>query len=217
MNKIEQAENILKKYNQSHIKVNNEELAEQILSIDFEELNELYNEIDNINIENSIDNYEPVKAINPNKISNDEIKDYIEIGKKTIKNGNFAVAVMAGGQGSRLGHSGPKGTFKIELNGKEVSLFELIIEKLKRSNIEYGIELQCYIMTSPENNAETVKYFEDNNYFGYNKEKIKFFMQDDKPLLNKEGKLLLGEDGLIKLASDGNGSIFSSMRKKRNN
>lgn len=74
--------------------------------------------------------------------------------------------------------------------------------------------LNCYIMTSPENNKETVAFFEKNNYFNYPKEYIKFFMQEDLPLLNKKGKLILGEDGLIKLASEGNGGIFYSMAKK---
>ena len=42
MNKIEQAESILKKYNQNHIKIKTEEQAEQILEIDFAQLEELY-------------------------------------------------------------------------------------------------------------------------------------------------------------------------------
>ena len=41
MNKIEQAESILKKYNQNHIKIKTEEQAEQILEIDFAQLEEL--------------------------------------------------------------------------------------------------------------------------------------------------------------------------------
>jgi len=121
---------------------------------------------------------------------------------------------MAGGQGTRLGHNGPKGTFKLELNGETKSLFEIIVDKLKDAYEKYNVYLNCYIMTSPENNKETVAFFEKNNYFNYPKEYIKFFMQEDLPLLNKKGKLILGEDGLIKLASEGNGGIFYSMAKK---
>lgn len=66
-------------------------------------------------------------------------------------------------------------------------------------------------MTSEENNDETIEFFENMSYFGYPKEAIKFFKQAEHPLINKEGKLLIGEDDLIKFASNGNGEIFKSM------
>lgn len=108
---------------------------------------------------------------------------------------------------------GPKGTFKMELNSEIKSLFEVIVDKLKEASQKYNIYLNCYIMTSEANHYETEKFFKENNYFGYPEENIKFFKQKDLPLLNKQGKIVLGEDGLIKLASDGNGGIFYSMAK----
>lgn len=213
MSKIDEANEILKRYGQEHIKVESEELANQIINIDFEQLNELYKQVIAQNCENDIEEIEPVKAINPERIEKCEIQEYIDLGEKIIKNGEFAIAIMAGGQGSRLGHKGPKGTFKIELNSKETSLFEVIIDKLKTANEKYNIKLNCYIMTSPENHEETVNFFEENSYFGYEKDYIKFFKQGELPLLDMEGKLLLGENGFVKLASDGNGGIFYSMAK----
>jgi len=68
-------------------------------------------------------------------------------------------------------------------------------------------------MTSKENHLETVEFFERNNYFGYPKAYIKFFMQGEMSLIDEEGKLLIGEDKTIKLASNGNGGIFNSMLK----
>ena len=69
-------------------------------------------------------------------------------------------------------------------------------------------------MTSNENNEETVKFLEDNNYFGYIKEYVYIFKQGELPLLNEEGKVLIGENKLIKEASNGNGGIFNSMLKE---
>lgn len=69
-------------------------------------------------------------------------------------------------------------------------------------------------MTSEENNDETVAFFEKMNYFGYPKEVVKFFKQAETPLISQEGKLLIGEDDLIKFASNGNGEIYKSMVKK---
>ena len=96
---------------------------------------------------------------------------------------------------------------------KEKSLFEVIVDKLKAAKEKYGVNLKCYIMTSPENHDETVEFFEKDDYFQYSKEYIEFFNQGELPLLDKNGKLLLGDNGLIKLASDGNGGIFYSMAK----
>lgn len=213
MNKIEKARKILEKYNQNHIKIETEELAEQVLNIDFEQLQELYEEVKNINPVNDIENIEPVKAINPMKMEKEKIDEYVKIGENEVKSGKFAIAIMAGGQGTRLGHKGPKGTFELELNSKIKSLFEVIVDKLKDAQKKYDIALNCYIMTSPENNDETVSFFEKINYFGYPKQCIKFFEQGELPLLDKQGKLIMGENGLIKLASDGNGGIFYSMAK----
>lgn len=214
MNKIEEARRILEENGQGHIKVENEELADQILHIDFERLKTLDEEITHPCCTCNIEDISPVKAINPEKKDTEEIEKYIKIGEDVVKSGHFAIGIMAGGQGTRLGHNGPKGTFKLELNGETKSLFEIIVDKLRNAYEKYNVYLNCYIMTSPENNKETVAFFEKNNYFNYPKEYIKFFMQEDLPLLNKKGKLILGEDGLIKLASEGNGGIFYSMAKK---
>lgn len=214
MDKIEEARKILKQYHQEYINVENEEMAEQILNIDFEKMQELYELAINKKCVNNIENIEPVKAINPAKLKEDEINKYRKLGEDAIKAGKFAIAIMAGGQGTRLGHNGPKGTFEIELNSKVKSLFEVIVDKLKEAYEKYNIYLNCYIMTSPQNHQETITFFEEKEYFDYPKQCIKFFKQDDLPLMDKNGKLILGKDGLIKQASDGNGGIFYSMAEK---
>ncbi len=69
-------------------------------------------------------------------------------------------------------------------------------------------------MTSNENNENTVNFLEQNNFFGYPKEDVYIFEQGELPLINEEGKILIGKNGLIKEASNGNGGIFNSMLKK---
>lgn len=68
-------------------------------------------------------------------------------------------------------------------------------------------------MVSKENKEETIKFFEEKNYFDYPKEKIKFFIQGEMPLVGEDGQFLLDKEGKIMLASDGNGSIYYSMKK----
>ena len=112
-----------------------------------------------------------------------------------------------------FGHSGPKGTYAIECEDGSKYLFEIIVDTLKTANQKYGVVIPWYIMTSNENNEATIKFLKDKNYFGYPKESIYTFEQGKLPLLDKQGKLLLGENGLIKEASNGNGGIFNSMLK----
>lgn len=68
-------------------------------------------------------------------------------------------------------------------------------------------------MTSKENHKETLTFFEKNHYFGYPKESIQFFIQGEMPLLGKDEQFLLNKEGTIQFASDGNGSIYRSMKK----
>ena len=79
------------------------------------------------------------------------------------------------------------------------------------ANKKYDIVIPWYIMTSTENNEETVRFFEEHEYFGYPKDSVKFFMQGNLPLLFHNGGLVLDQDYNIKEAADGNGCIYKAM------
>lgn len=68
-------------------------------------------------------------------------------------------------------------------------------------------------MTSKENHQDTILFLEKNNYFGYNKDKIKFFKQGELPLIDTQGKIILDENAKIKEAADGNGGIYEALSK----
>ena len=114
--------------------------------------------------------------------------------------------------GTRLGYKGPKGTFELEMTPKK-SLFEIVCDYLKSANKKHNTTIYWYIMTSIYNDADTKKFFEQKNYFGYDKEHIIFFKQSQLPLIDINGNLILEELYKIKEASNGNGDVFSSMKK----
>ena len=211
----------LKRYNQNDFidVVNNLNVTDrkiilnQVSQIDFDELSELYSNI-GVNEEKSKSIIEPINAIDKEKLSEEEIKRYEEIGTKVIKDGKFAVITMAGGQGTRLGFNGPKGAFEFDLINHK-SIFEVLCDKFKEAYDKYGVYVYWYIMTSNENNDDTVEFFEANNYFGYPKEKIKFFIQGKKPMLTPNGNLIVNEDRRLKLASDGHGGIFRILEEQK--
>ena len=217
--KIEEIRQILKKYNQEHLLngYNNldenkqKELIKQIENLDFELINSLYNNTKK-EIKNDIDKITPIDYLDKYKL-NDKYKYYENIGKKAIKDKKLAAVTMAGGQGTRLGHNGPKGTFDIGLDSHK-SLFELLADSLKEEGKKYGVTIPWFIMTSRENNKDTISFFEKHKFFGFEKNKnIFFFQQGELPMVDTEGKILIGEDGLIKLAADGHGGIYESLVK----
>ena len=217
--KLEAAKAVLEKHGQEQLLANYENLSENdkdkllddILTIDFNQLEKLY-EKRNFKQVYSEAEIEPISYVEKDKMSKEEREKYDEIGTKAIKAGKLAAVTMAGGQGTRLGHNGPKGTFDIGLESHK-PIFELLCETLKLANEKYGVVIPWYIMTSKENNKDTVDFFEKNNYFGYPKGYIQFFKQGELPMVGEDGKVLLDEKGMIKQAADGHGGIFTSMRK----
>lgn len=218
--KFEQVEKKLKKAGQEHLLKYYERITDDkkkenflnsILTIDFDAINEIYLDSKK-NITNKDFVIEPIKFIDKEKIDKKEYVEYEKLGKDIIKSGKLAVVTMAGGQGTRLGHTGPKGTFDLGLESHK-SIFEILCDTLKSENERYGVSVPWYIMTSDENNSETVEFFEKHNYFGYNKGDIFFFTQSKLPMVDTNGKCLIDEKGNIKEAADGHGGIFKSILK----
>ena len=220
MDKTEEAADILAEYNQQHIitllkkldEAKKQELIEQINNIDFHQLKELYDNTKK-EIEIKENKIVAIDYLDKEKLSKNETERFNNLGENIIVNGKYAVVTMAGGQGTRLGHTGPKGTFKLDVYGKGKYLFEILAENLKEANKKYNVTIPWYIMTSKENNNATQEFLEKNNYFGYDKNNVMLFEQGELPLMDTDGKLLIGKDLKIKEASDGNGGVFCSLRK----
>lgn len=204
-------EHLLEIYNNLSDEVEKQKFLDDILTVDFKQLRKLYDISKQPTAEkNSV--IEPINYVDKSKLSDEEFKEYESIGLREIKAGKLAVVTMAGGQGTRLGHTGPKGTFDLGLDTHK-SIFEILTDTLIEARKKYGVDIPWYIMTSEENNADTKKFFEEHEYFGYPKECVTFFIQGKLPMLSVDGKLLVSEDGRLKEAADGHGGIFQSLLK----
>lgn len=219
MDREKEAIDKLKEYGQNHIvnilekldETKKQELIEQINKIDFHQMMELYQNTKK-EIEFKESKIEPVPYLDKAKLTKEQREEFDKLGEEVVKNNQYAVVTMAGGQGTRLGHTGPKGTFKLDVYGKGKYLFEILADNLQEANKKYGVVINWYIMTSKENNADTVEFLEKNNYFGYDKNKVIIFKQSELPLVDTEGKFLINKEYKIKEASDGNGGTYSSLR-----
>ncbi|MEC8093235.1 MAG: UTP--glucose-1-phosphate uridylyltransferase, partial [Planctomycetota bacterium] len=78
-------------------------------------------------------------------------------GQALLAEGKVACLTVAGGQGSRLGWDGPKGTFPSGLITGD-SLFAQFAGQIDRETKRYGKSVPWCIMTSPLNHESTVAF-----------------------------------------------------------
>ena len=207
---------ILKKYNQEYLlnffneltSSEKEILLSQIHNINFAEINDLYIR-SNMDDSISFDRISPIPFFEKSKLSNEEINYYSQIGNDAINSEKLAIITLAGGQGTRLGYKGPKGSYEIDVPPKK-SLFEFACDNLKKLQRKTGISLRWYIMTSPTNDKATKDYFEAKDYFGYPKQKVNFFIQSTLPIIDVNANVILETPYSIKTGSNGNGDVFKS-------
>lgn len=152
----------------------------------------------------------------PAAVSIEEIevsKDkFLKAGIESIKKGEVAAVLLAGGMGTRLGFDLPKGCFNVGTS-HELYIFECLINNLMDVVKQCDTYIPLYIMTSEKNDGATQDFFEKHNYFGYNKDYVKFFIQDMACAVDYKGKLLLEEKGRLATSPNGNGGWFTSMVK----
>jgi len=203
----------LKHYKQDH-------LLEYINELNDKEKNQLLSDIEGIDFEligkimateDVIDDAEQiVEPLIATSLNEHDSQKCYTLGLESIKAGEVAVVLMAGGQGTRLGHEGPKGTFDIGLPSRK-SLFHLQCDKLISLHKLTGTYIKWYIMTSEDNHQESIDHFEAHDFFGYSREHVIFFKQDRLPLVLENGSISLKSQYEINLAANGNGGVFSSL------
>lgn len=132
-------------------------------------------------------------------------------GESLLADGKVAAFTVAGGQGTRLGWAGPKGTFPASVvTGKP--LFRLFAEQVMAAQLKWGRTIRWYIMTSEINDAQTRAFFLDNRCFGLDRRQIMMFPQGMMPAFDmKTGQILMESTGVLAMSPDGHGGSFAAL------
>ena len=135
---------------------------------------------------------------------------FTEVGLKALREQKIGAVLLAGGMGTRLGSDDPKCMYDIGIT-KPVYIMQRLIENLMDVVREAGVPVPLFIMTSDKNHEKTVGFMEEMDYFGYDKDMVRFFKQDMAPAVDYNGKVYMEEKYRIATSPNGNGGWFLSM------
>ncbi len=189
-------------------------LAKQVEELDWSELESALEEcIFNKDIIGLPKDYGPAAyfPLLPESPEQDELyKKAYQHGESLIRAGKTAAFTVAGGQGTRLGYDGPKGTLPVTPIKKK-TLFQLFAEQILGLSEKYEIIIPWYIMCSPLNLHATVTHFRENNFYGLGEENLRFFAQGVMPATDFEGNLLLASMDSLALSPNGHGGSLKAL------
>ncbi|MFO7890609.1 MAG: UDPGP type 1 family protein [bacterium] len=194
--------------------ISRQKLLNQLKGVDFTLIKQLREQLKQFQREKS---GAPVSMEPPEIISIPETEDQKrkakeaeKTGEEVIRKGQVGAFLVAGGQGTRLGYDGPKGTFPITpVKGK--TLFQLHAEKIRAAAKKYHTTIPWYIMTSETNDEATKQFFKRNNYFGFNKNDIFFLKQKMLPALDEKGRFILDKKDHIFESPNGHGGSLLAL------
>ena len=182
-----------------------ERLEKQLEEMDWSNLDAIHNK------EQKRGSFSPLGAMELSEIEANKDK-YTAVGIDAIKHCKVGAILLAGGQGTRLGFDKAKGMYNIG-ETKELYIFEQLVANLKKVTSAADAWVPLYIMTSEKNDEQTRKFFKEHDFFGYNSDYVKFFVQEMVPAVDFDGNVLVEAEDSLAMSPNGNGGWFKSLIK----
>lgn len=182
-----------------------ERLEKQLEEMDWSNLDAIHHK------EQKRGSFSPLGAMELSEIEANKDK-YTAVGIDAIKHCKVGAILLAGGQGTRLGFDKAKGMYNIG-ETKELYIFEQLIANLKKVTSASDAWVPLYIMTSEKNDEQTREFFKEHDFFGYNSDYVKFFVQEMVPAVDFDGNVLVEAEDSLAMSPNGNGGWFKSLIK----
>lgn len=186
-----------------------ENLLKQIRQVDFDLIDSLWKSRNSAAAVAATQLAAP-KYFDPSK-GPSESRACVEAGSRALSEGKVACVLVAGGQGTRLGATVPKGCLPVgPISGK--SLFQYHCERVRALSRKFSAPIPLFVMTSPATHEATLAFFVENNRFGLGTEQLHFFQQGTMPAVDLEtGRILLEAPGRLFASPDGHGGCLAAL------
>ena len=132
------------------------------------------------------------------------------LGEDLLRAGKVAPLMAAGGQATRLGLSGPKGSCPIGPVSKK-PLFQIHAERIRAVRRRCARRIPWYIMTSEPTDQPTREFFKAHDYFGLPGEDVRFFKQRMMPVVDRDSRLVMRAKDALVFSPNGNGGVFPAL------
>ena len=132
-------------------------------------------------------------------------------GERLLAEGRVGAILVAGGQGTRLGCTGPKGLVPVGPVSR-ANLFELLFGKLRAVHRRFGRRIPLAIMTSSATDDDTRRFLADHDHGGLDPDFVHVFRQHDLPAVDATtGRILLDAPDHFAMAPDGHGGMLVAL------
>jgi len=132
-------------------------------------------------------------------------------GEALLREGRVGAILVAGGQGTRLGCTGPKGLVPIGPVSR-ATLFDALFGRLRAVHARFGQCVPLAIMTSSATDADTRRFLHDAKHAGLDPDCVHVFRQHDLPAVDAStAALLLDAPDHLATAPDGHGGMLTAL------
>lgn len=132
-------------------------------------------------------------------------------GIEELRAGRVAVIVVAGGQGTRLGHSAPKGLWPVgPLTGKPLLAWHA--EKVLHWSRRVGRPIPFVLLVSDATARPTEDFLRWHKWCGLDPTWVRTPRQASLPAVDDAGRIVLASRSRIALAPNGHGGLYSALR-----